>query len=645
VRTHSIFGVLVLAGAAAVVGCSGGGASRPPTPTLAPGGSVAPAARGKATFTLTIPSASGTSEHARTPKYISPNTQSIAISVAAGTASPGPATTANLTPSSPNCTTASGNLVCTIVVPAPVGTDTFAVTLYSGIGETGSILSSATMLGTVADNAANTIPITLNGVVASITVSIPGGNDLIPGGYATTLPVVVTAQDASGATIVGPGSYANPIALANADTSGVTTLSTTTVSGPSTAVTLTYGPNDTNTGVLNVAGLPVGETQISASATGVAPTATTAGTFQYIADRFWGFGTSRTMNGSGTVTVTSYNNAGSPLPSPSAYAFTIANTTVVHAGVTFNGVTTSDTTHADTYTITSPAAPGAETFTQDQYRAHTLTSTGSIFYFYGTAVTDVVPWSGGSPITGNADGTTQITTTYPTPGAWVDDVLPHAATTWSNTGIPFTQTFANAETATFQYGADGSTSFSETAPSTISWSASPTGTATNANGGVSTTVGTPVPTASPASTYVIPVAQQTTSPSPGPVTNSNAADWYPGGAQPVQPLWQWNDSESYVAIPAACNVPSTVATEAWEIAYQQSQIRVGSFQDRQWTQSDYFVPGGIGWVCEIYSETDTNYRFKTGTRSSQTVLSYVYGVTSASDLSIVRKKPAATKRR
>jgi streptogramin lyase len=51
---------------------------------------------------------------------------------------------------------------------------------------------------------------------------------------------VVAARDASGAVIVGPGNYLQPITLSNNDTTGGTTLSKTTLTSPSDAVTLSY---------------------------------------------------------------------------------------------------------------------------------------------------------------------------------------------------------------------------------------------------------------------------------------------------------------------------------------------------------------------------------------------------------------------
>ncbi len=633
---RSYFVLLCLLVAAVVAGCGGGGTG---TNGSLPSQNAAHGAAGtrSATFTLTIPPRSAAAANARNPAFVSPNAQSISIAVANGTGSPAPASTVNLSATSPACSsTTGGGLACAIVVPAPIGNDTFAVTLFAGANGSGSVLSTATVAGSVTIAQNNTIPIVLDGVVASIAVSVTNGNGMIPGGYATALPVVITAKDAGGATIVGGDPYANPITLTNADTSGVTTLSTTSVTSPASAVTLTYAPSDANTGVLAVSGLPVGATQIGASASGVTASNTSAGTFQYIADRFAGYGLSRTLNGTGTATITTYNVHGTPSPSPSTYAYTISAVDTVHGGATFNGVSTSDTNHVITYTQTSPVTSATpEMTTLDDYRAYTLTSTGAIYYRYGENELDANNDGFTSPMTGSLAGTVGTLFTYPNPGAWEDDVLPHVSTTWANNSVPFTEVFSQAETATFQINADGSTAFSESSPASISLTQTADGSGTNVQGGVTTTIGLPVAATPPGTGDVIPVVQQ--SPSPAPAATYSAADWYPGGGSPMQPLYSWTYTEALVAIPGSCNVPSTIATQAWEIVNQQAAVRVPNFQYRVRTQTDYYVPGGIGWVCQAYTETDSNYRFATGIISSQTQIAYVFGVTSTGSLSLLRK--------
>ena len=641
--THSV-GRALLAGAslaalAAVVACGGGGgggSSTTPGITTTP-----PAATSLASFTITIPAVAGTSSKQRAPAYVSPNSQSVSITVAAGSAAPGPATTANLTSTSPNCTAATATvpLTCTVSLYAPPGNDSFTVSLYSGLNGAGNLLSTATVAATVSATQTTNVPITLGGVVAAIAVSVTSGNNLIPGGYATTLPVVVMAKDASGATIVGPGNYSNPITVTNADTSGVTTLSTTSVTSPATAVTLAYAPSNANSGVLAVSGLPVGATSIGASATGVASSAVTSGTFQYIADRFFGFNHPRTLNGTASVVTTTYNGLGVPSPSPSTWAYTTSFVVTVLGNTPFNGVSTYDSHDVITYTQTSPVTGVApEVLTEDLYRAPTLVAGGAIFYRYGLVDSDVNSGPVTSPITGNVAGTVASTTTYPSTGAWEEDVLPHAnGANWNDNFIPLSEVYTNAEVATFSFLADGSLTFNESTPSVVNQTQSATGTATSFVAGVTTTVSLPVAATPPGSGYVIPVAQETTSPAPGPTSTYFPVDWYPGAGAPVPPLYSVTFTESNVAIPAACNVPASIATQAYALSRQNSQLNVASFRNHQQLTTDYYVPGGVGFVCEVYTETTTNYRFPTGIIANQTSITYMVGVSSASALSVHRR--------
>jgi len=639
VRKQTVIVYALVASAAVFVGCSGGGGSGSSVPTT--GGNVPSQtqATGRATFSLTIPAATSASASNRNPQYISSNTQSMSVAVGTGTATPGAPVVSNLTPGSPGCTAgAAGGTTCTVTIAAPIGSDTFVVTLYSGTNGSGSILSTGTIAGTVAAATANTFPLTLGGTVAAITVSVTNGNNVIPGGYATTLPVVVTAKDASGATIIGPGNYSNPITLANADTSGITALSTTTVTSPGTTVTLAYAPTDANSGVLNISGLPVGATKIGASATGVAASAITSGTFQYIADRFFGFGHARTLTGTGTVTITTYNGLGTPSPSPSTYSYAIQDVLTAHGNVTLNGVSGMvDSNHVYTYTQTSPApVVAAETNTTDYYRKDTLNASGAIVYLLFQNQVDANSGAINSPLTTDVPGTTTFAYTYPNPGQFEEDVLPHAATTWTNNFVPFSEVFSGAQVATQQWNADGSITFSQTVPSVLQQSQTAGGPASQFNGtsGVTTSIGVPIPSGTG---MVIPVAQQTTSPAPGPTSTFSAADWYPNNGQIVTPVFAQPYTMSFVAIPGSCGVPSTIATQAWAVAYAQTWLRIPIFQYRTRTVTDYYVPGGIGFVCQTYAETATSYRFGTGVILSQTAINYAYGVQNANQLSIRRQ--------
>ena len=206
----------------ALTACGGGG-----------GGSQVPAraaasAPADGTARIIIPAATVTSNQ-RTRAFISPSAVSVAISVNGAAA-----TTDDISTTSTLCTTANGARTCTVPFTAPNGTDTIAFTLLTA---TGAILGSGSAIADVSGGAAFTVTAAIGGTVSRIVVA---ETTPLTQGTPATVPVTVSAQDAGGNTIIGADPYAAPIALTDSDTSGSTTLSTTAVTSPSTAVTLTY---------------------------------------------------------------------------------------------------------------------------------------------------------------------------------------------------------------------------------------------------------------------------------------------------------------------------------------------------------------------------------------------------------------------
>lgn len=210
----------------ALTGCGGGNSA-------GSGGAQIPSrSAASAVFQVTVP--------AKTPQYVSPNTQSISITLVSvnGSAVGGAPTIANISATAPGCSQSGGTISCTIPVPAQAGSDVYSVVMFAGTNATGATLSSGQTTATINPGVLNTVPVTLNGVIDSIAVSL--GTTSPAQGTAADIPITVTAKDATGATIVGPGNYNNPITLTNSDTSGATSLSTTNVTAPGTAVTLHY---------------------------------------------------------------------------------------------------------------------------------------------------------------------------------------------------------------------------------------------------------------------------------------------------------------------------------------------------------------------------------------------------------------------
>jgi streptogramin lyase/predicted small lipoprotein YifL len=244
---------VVVIAIATLAACGGGGGHAVPPAAFAPAASAtqsAKSAAGSVTLRITIPGTTTAAQLRRAPAYVSPSTQSMAVAVNGG--SP---TNINLTTGSPNCVSAS-TLTCSATIAAPVGNDTFVVTLYDATGGTGHALATKTLAQTVTANTVNTIPLVLNGVVNSIGVVL--ATQTVPAGVATSVPVIVNAYDAQNNIIVGPGNYADAngnalsIALAAAQstptvqtpyTPGSATLSATTVTGPTAALTMSYDGN------------------------------------------------------------------------------------------------------------------------------------------------------------------------------------------------------------------------------------------------------------------------------------------------------------------------------------------------------------------------------------------------------------------
>lgn len=216
---RALFAVTIFALAA----CGGGGSS--PVPSAASGQHSS-----SALFNISIPT---NSTSARSPHYVSPNTQSLTIAVNGAA----PSVTQNVTSSSGGCSLSGNTIACSVSVSAPVGSDTFTVVLYSGTNAGGSKLATGSVTAAIA-SAPTSVDITLDGVVDSVAISLANSSPYA--GSPATIPVTVTAKDASGATIIAPGGYSPAITLTDSDASGHTSLSTTSVTGPGTAVNLQY---------------------------------------------------------------------------------------------------------------------------------------------------------------------------------------------------------------------------------------------------------------------------------------------------------------------------------------------------------------------------------------------------------------------
>jgi len=191
-------------------------------------------------------------QSARTRRdFLSPSTASISVAIT-GVATP---VIADVASGSPNCTATAAGRTCTVAISAaPVGTDTFNVTLYDGPNATGNKLGTGSATQAVVAGSPFSVAIVAAGIASSLGLSA-ARTSFTPGTAATTA-LTLTVKDADGNTIAG--TYAAPITLTDSDTTGAFTVSPTSVASSSQAIVLSYNGS---------AGVTTAT--ISASATGV----------------------------------------------------------------------------------------------------------------------------------------------------------------------------------------------------------------------------------------------------------------------------------------------------------------------------------------------------------------------------------------
>jgi hypothetical protein len=226
--------------ASLLAACGGGGSSSSSVPA------AGTTKTGSAVVRLTIPAASTTSSLSRSPKYVSPSTRSILITVQTvnGASTAFPAIALNVVVPSSTCPAPAQvgeNETCTFNVVLPVGFVGMTVTTYdhtlSGTTPAGNPLSTA-MFSQQLTGQGDPILLTLNGVPVHATLSV--STTPLAVGTAASVPVTATALDADGNLIIGPGSYATPIVVAVTDPLSRVTVSGSSISGPGTSATLVY---------------------------------------------------------------------------------------------------------------------------------------------------------------------------------------------------------------------------------------------------------------------------------------------------------------------------------------------------------------------------------------------------------------------
>jgi streptogramin lyase len=236
----------VLLGIAIFVSACGGGGGSGTSALPNTGGGLTSKSTG-ATVHVLIPKNSGTTSSTRKPAFIASNTATITIgvyTVNGATPSPLPTPLSVTIATSSDCTTGASGTSCTITVTVPIATS--VVLQLSTYDSNGDLLGQA-LIGPINTTLATIPPqsVSVGGVPANISIT-PNELTANDDGGAHQISFTVTAVDASGNTILPPGSYPNPIALTiSGDTNSALSLSITSIASPgpsngASAITLTY---------------------------------------------------------------------------------------------------------------------------------------------------------------------------------------------------------------------------------------------------------------------------------------------------------------------------------------------------------------------------------------------------------------------
>jgi hypothetical protein len=245
-----------LAIALALSPCACGGSfNTPDGPVVgSPGGGGPPSTHlVSVKVTVTVPKP----PHGARPDYLSYNTASLAIVLTSvnGKGVTGVNTTVmNTLPASHDCKGGGQGTTCTAIAKGSPGDDAFTVSAYSGTNATGSVLSIGNVEAKISGNGSgvqisNNVPLTLEGVIGSLRLSLTPNK--AKRGERVDATVGLMAYDASGAQIVGPSYYSEPITLTvEGDTNHAFVLhynghtgSALIVDKPATGIKLSYDGN------------------------------------------------------------------------------------------------------------------------------------------------------------------------------------------------------------------------------------------------------------------------------------------------------------------------------------------------------------------------------------------------------------------
>jgi hypothetical protein len=573
--------IVALAIVAFVSACSGGTGTQTPSSPSHDG--THGSGRGTVTFTLSIPHASSTSR-TRTRQDASFAMQSLSIVLASenGTAATGQTPTiVNTLPNTGDCqaTPSTGDYFsCSVAINAPSGNDVFTAAAFAGRDGTGAQLSTGSATATVPANGSATVPLTLDGIVAGITVGVAAA--VVPVGLKSTFYVYVSATDAAGETIIGSDPFSTPVTLSVSDPANVTTLSQTTVTSPAAGIPGTYDGRSLTS--------PPPAVTIGASAANVPASAITSATLVPDDERGWLNGATYDYLYAATTQVVP--SSGTPAP---------ASTTSgsITATISTNGSFNGQTGLIDRHEVDNFGSPPSTT-TYDYYYQYLLagpsaqiglagynetTPLGSTFnVMYSNQIFDELP----EVPNGTWSNLGQYSSNYQ---AASGDVNPTQSYQTSDGSYEYNDTFANGTTSAATVNTDGSGTYTFTYPDFSSHVF---------------TIGTPQLVGG---VSVIPIAEQI-NPASGPSTMSsaNVPNWYPGGSFPQPALSDTTVDHGPATVPASCGVAAQFAGSANQIVETYSIVDPVVGDIYTYTKTSY-VENRIGTVCNLLTSSEKVY--------------------------------------
>jgi virginiamycin B lyase len=447
--------------AGALADCGGGESS-----SASPG--VRPIVMGTVSVRFIVPAASATATgRRRRIQSVASNTKGLSIAVYKSPRVSNPialATSVVDVSGGPVCAVGGGGRVCTVPIPAPVGSDDVVVTSYDLAPVAGTIPGTAHQLGwgaaaaqTVTAATSNSVSFTMLGVLSSVGVSV--ALPLVDPSVSLTQPVAIAALDADRNVIIADtysDAGGNPVTISLSVGGGgtTTTLSTSTLSSPTSNITVTY----------NAANLTTAQSTTSLSPTITAtPSSGSPGSASFtVAQQLSQFPTAG--SGPASITVGSDGN----LWYPESMTSTIGKMTPAGVAVSYS-------------TLTASAAPVGSSLGAD----------GNVWFAESATnkVGSITPAGVVSECTlPNTSSRPAVTAKGSDGNVWFTDTGINAVgkiTTTGCTVTTYTIPTASASPAGITAGGDGRMWFAESAANKIGAIDTGTGTITEYNVGVS----------------------------------------------------------------------------------------------------------------------------------------------------------------